>query len=139
MNAIFVYTTTRAHACPDPLIQHTICKHVYAVARHLNTNTTTIDANTTEQPIWNPEELIDSVLKTVQQPRDDILKEKEAILHKMTMLTAQIQQCSNASALCAVRTHISFASSIIKVISSESGPTYTTTSNEPSNKKVVPQ
>ena len=41
------YTCT----CPDALIQHTICKHVHAVARHLNTIITAMDADATEQTI----------------------------------------------------------------------------------------
>jgi len=81
------YTCT----CPDALIRHTICKHVHAVARHMNTNTTMMDADTTEKPIMNPEELVDCALKTVQQPRDDILKEKEAILHQLQCLQHRSQ------------------------------------------------
>lgn len=98
-----------------------------------------MDTNSKEQPTLNKEEIVDSVLKTVQQPRDDMLSEKEGILQQMMMLTAQIQNCTNVSALHAAKTHISFASRVIKVLSCESGPTYTSKSKEPSNKNVVPQ
>ena len=98
-----------------------------------------IVAKSNEQQLLNNEDLVCSVIITLKQPRDDLISEKEAILHKMSMLTAQIQQCNDVTALRAVKTHISFARSILHVISDETGPTYTTTSNEASNKKVVPQ
>ena len=106
--AIFVYMHM-----PRALIRHTICKHIHAVVRYTNKNVSIlIVAKSNEQQLLNNEDLVCSAIKTLKQPRDDLISEKEAILHKMSMLTAQIQQCNDVTALRAAKTHISFARSI---------------------------
>ena len=129
------YTCT----CPDALIRHTICKHIHAVVRLAN-NPSKMDINNLYE---NPnEESVECILKAIKHNKEDVECEKETIRHKLTILTAQIQNCNSARALFAAKTHLNFASNILQVMCNETDTVSSIKScpvQEPANKNVTLQ
>ena len=88
---IHTYTCT----CPDALIRHTICKHAHAVVRFDKAINHSSQAKSDSQDhiLSCKQELICSTFATVKQQRNEFKSERDSIVEKLTILTAQIQQC----------------------------------------------
>ena len=100
---IHTYTCT----CPDALIRHTICKHVHAVVKFDKAINHSSQAKRDSQDLLQSckQELICSTFATVKQQRNEFKSERDSIVEKLTILTAQIQQCRSKVALQAAKTH----------------------------------
>ena len=131
---IHTYTCT----CPDALIRHTIVHAVVRFDKAIN-HSSQVKSDCHDRVLSCKQELICSTFATVKQQRNEFKTERDRIVEKLTIVTAQIQQCRSKVALQAAKTHINCASNIINVLthSDELQHQYigSSHSNTPANKK----
>ena len=96
--------------CNDALIHHTICKHIHLIA---SINYIPVLKDNSKASLDHD---YDPLLTALNTDISDISHVKNDIIQKLSLLSTQVQQCENLSALLAVESLIKTANNAIKWI-----------------------
>lgn len=127
--------------CMDAVINHTICKHIHLVERCTNGKETqllerkAIDCN--ERPSDTHPQLLYALRK--QEEPADLTNLKERIIRTLSSIATQVKECNSIDGLLHAQKHIQIVSNTISLDNFNTVPRLQSKTNEPLNKKILPQ
>ena len=127
--------------CADALIHHTICKHIHLVATTMNTKQSKHYHSEEDLNNVNTDNVLISTLQSDGQC--DLSQLKQKVMRRLSALTTQIHLCNSIPALSAIDSHLVSACNAAKIIdtseTSNKSKAFSTSTNNPANKKITPQ